>query len=109
MYSPSTPYLGFERPFAKPDSKEVLQSYLYAWVFQKKSSGTSVKAGLYSARSIGKGLLELHGGNIISQEDFTFFEIRLKALLEEMFDLSVPFVQNDAKAYEYSAYQVLID
>lgn len=52
----------------------------------------------------------LQYGDSLGEEDFAVFEARLRLLLQEMFDLSVPFVQSDrSDAYQYSAYAMLVE
>jgi len=99
----------FPRYFADPAYKEGLQAYLYSWMYNKVSPGSKIRTGFYTARQLSKGLKLLQEGNPIASEDYNVFEDNLRALLEEMFDLSNPFIQSDDdKAYQYSSFDVLV-
>ena len=99
---------GLQRQDTK--KKEGLQACLYALMYQDAHPQESIKAGFYSARRLSQGFMGVNGGKIFSNDDFEAVEELLKGLLEEIFDLSVPFIQSeDDKAYSYSAFDVLVD
>lgn len=100
----------FEGYFTNPNYSEGLQAYLYSWLYRRQVDGLPLRAGFYSARNLQDGLMLLQYGEPLGDGDFQVFESRLRLLLQEMFDLCVPFVQSDRPdAYQYSAYAMLVE
>ena len=90
--------------------KQGIQGYFYAHLFDKTTPNQKITAGFYSARSLKDGLKKLRGGTLINGEVLNEFEDRLKQLLIEIFNSEIPFKQTEnEKAYEYSAYKVLVE
>lgn len=78
--------------------------------YQFLLNADSVKIGFYSIRDLNKGIQFLNGGEEIPTDIQEVYTEELQALLEEIFDIEKPFVQNpDAKAYSYSPYQFIFE
>lgn len=94
-----------------PDLAKSLQLYTYAWLFRKSLPETTanIRAGIVSLRKLNDGFIQApslssveKNATLITEDDLSAFEGILKDVLEEVFDLSVPFSQTeDVKRCQY--------
>ncbi len=100
----------FSAYFKNDKIKEGLQGYFYAWIYHQKYPNRKLKVGFYSGKQLSKGLLMLRNGETLTDSLLMEFQMHLKLALSEMFNVLIPFTQNeDESAYEYSAYKVLVE
>lgn len=100
----------FEKYFNDPKYKAGFQIYLYAYLFWKNNNQMPfVKAGLYTLKRINQGILFVRDGEVLTKDDFEAFEKKLRALLDELFNPEIPFVQTEytEERYKYSPFKGL--
>jgi hypothetical protein len=96
--------------FKGKDVKQGIQGYFYSYLFDKQFPNQEIVAGFYAARNLNSGLKMLRDGQTIRTEVLSEFERLLQFTLDELFDIDFPFIQTtNEKAYEYSAYKVLVE
>lgn len=93
------------------DLAKILQLYTYAYLFRHGRMETSVmlRAGIISLRKLNEGFMQVpsissteKNDSLIREEDLSEFERILKEILEEVYDLKIPFKQTeDVKRCEY--------
>ena len=92
------------------NKKEGMQGFLYAWMYHQEHKGKPIKVGFYTARAINEGMIYLNNNCLIESDLLINFEDELKQKVAEIFNLSIPFEQSDdEKAYQYSAFDVLVE
>jgi ATP-dependent helicase/nuclease subunit B len=83
---------------------KAFQLAMYAYLFSKERNGAAggIRAGIISLRKLNEGYMEIHSPTAgekndlpLSGKDLEGFELVLKEILEEVFDLSRPFMQTD--------------
>lgn len=88
-----------------PKHSQAFQLLMYSWLYMKKHPGIqSLKAGIISLRTPGKGLMEVKppGYGLIDREAVSEFEMHLIDLLKKIADPDIPFVQtSDTEACRY--------
>ncbi len=84
--------------------KEVLQGYLYAYLFYQQEPQYNVQVGFYPLRRMGDGLKLLNHGNPISSHELAEFEDHLKELIRRMFS-DAYFQTKDEKKCIYCSYR----
>lgn len=86
--------------FLNPDYSKPVQLLVYAWLFSKQQNekDISLRSGIYWLKSDDKILETLQtekGNDIINAETILRFENKLKELLEELLNTSVPFTKTE--------------
>lgn len=99
----------------KSQNKALLQTLFYTCVYERSRSVKNVEPHLYTVRNFREGTLFYRKGRgglrLTDQhlEEFKEqFEIKLREKLDELFDLSIPFVQTtNADTCKYCPYKVI--
>ncbi|MEZ4886715.1 MAG: PD-(D/E)XK nuclease family protein [Chitinophagales bacterium] len=105
----------FHKYFDDPKYKAGFQIYLYSYLYwrQERSLGVErprILAGIYSLKEVNKGIRYLRGKKLIDNKFFEAFEVRLKEMLQEIFDEEQDFVQTDKEdRYKFSPYKRLVN
>lgn len=100
-FSPENIQIIFER-HKIDNTPQTFQGLFYHLLLQKPMA----TVGFYSVRDLSQGITFMNKNEPIPEDIMQAYEEHIKDLLEEIFDLDKPFIQNkDAKAYEYSPYQ----
>ena len=82
--------------FTNPDFKSGFQTYFYALLFNKKYPKDNITGGIIGAKNVNRGIAYLRGVKSgLPMELIQIFEQKLQGLVEELFDLEVPFVQTE--------------
>lgn len=90
--------------FQKPELKSGFQGYLYA-LLTKGHLSDQTRIGILSMRHLSQGTQWLRGGGLIPQDVIEAFDIRLKEMVLEIYNLEIPFTQTeDLKQCEYCAF-----
>lgn len=96
--------------FKDARNKEGFQLFCYAWMYRQMQPEAAIKAGIYGVKKLSDKLSLVNGKREIDAEMMGLFEGRLRKLLEEILDVSSPFVQSDDdQVYSYSSYRLLVD
>jgi CRISPR/Cas system-associated exonuclease Cas4 (RecB family) len=101
------------------DLAKIIQLYTYAYLFRHGRNEKSIKirAGIISLKKLNEGFMSVpslssseNNESLIREEDLAEFEKILEEILEEVYDLSVPFMQTeDVKRCEYCDFVSLCD
>jgi len=88
--------------FTDRKKSKALQLAMYAWLWKKQyPENPSVQAGIISFPNLTAGILPLRiaGSEEPTEEVWEAFELELKALVKEMCDPTIPFVQKPDEKY----------
>lgn len=83
-----------EQYFKDPDLKSGFQGYFYGLLARKILVG-DFQVGILGMRELNKGVQWLQNGNPVRSELVTEFETRLQAMVQAMYDPTIPFKQTD--------------
>ncbi len=90
--------------FSDPDMKSGFQGYFYGLMASQELSG-DCQVGILGMRQLNQGVQWLRAGQTITPDLIEAFEDRLKTLVQEIYNPSVPFTQTeDQKACGYCPY-----
>ncbi|GAB4413204.1 MAG: PD-(D/E)XK nuclease family protein [Bacteroidia bacterium] len=93
-----------ERFMHEPQYKAMLQGYLYAWLYQARHPGATVRVGYYTARAWGRGIQYLDAGQAIGAAALSDFDQELGLLLRRI--ATTDFTQTaDEQACSYCPYR----
>ncbi|MCC6383750.1 MAG: PD-(D/E)XK nuclease family protein, partial [Bacteroidia bacterium] len=86
--------------------KASFQLLFYNLLVKTKDPVAQTKAGLYMMRELQEGIAFLNEGEALSQQIADEFEQNLNLLIEEIFNVELPFTQTeDRKRCEYCPYK----
>jgi len=92
--------------FSDPKYKASFQLFFYNLLVKTKDPVAQTKAGLYMMRELQEGIAFLNEGEALSQQIADEFEQNLNLLIEEIFNVELPFTQTeDRKRCEYCPYK----
>ena len=83
-----------ELHFNEPKYKSGFQAYLYA-VLVRPHVQKPIKVGITTLKSLREGTQWLKGGETLDDAEIEAFSERLQELVQEIYDVSVPFIQTD--------------
>ena len=90
--------------FTNPDLKSGFQGYFYGLLMRKELAG-EFQIGILGMRQLNKGTQWLQGGRSIAPDYLQAFEEQLKAMVQEIYDPTIPFKQTeDIKHCGYCPY-----
>ncbi|MEC7755650.1 PD-(D/E)XK nuclease family protein [Roseivirga thermotolerans] len=92
--SPKTDEEILELHFNEPKYKSGFQAYLYA-VLVRPHVQKPIKVGITTLKSLREGTQWLKGGETLDDAEIEAFSERLQELVQEIYDVSVPFTQTD--------------
>ena len=76
----------------------LLYAYMYAKMNKLSFEGTKIESGIISFKNLQPGFMKVNK-KPISQEDMLLFENELKHLLSQIFDINLPFIENENLPY----------
>ncbi len=86
------------------DLAKILQLYTYAYLFRhgRNEKVINIRAGIISLKKLNEGFMQVpsltseeKNDPVITENDLVEFEKILKEILEEVYDLNIPFMQTD--------------
>ena len=81
---------------------KAFQVLLYAYMYTKMNKlsfeDTKIESGIISFKNLKPGFMKVNK-KPISQEDMLLFENELKHLLSQIFDINLPFIENENLPY----------
>ncbi len=84
---------------------KALQILLYSYLYSQEKSTDLLEAGIISFKNLNSGFLKLNviegkvKNSLINGEILDEFLVSLKGILNEIFDDSIPFIENPSKAF----------
>lgn len=76
----------------------LLYAYMYAKMNKLSFEDTKIESGIISFKNLKPGFMKVNK-KPISQEDMLLFENELKHLLSQIFDINLPFIENENLPY----------
>ena len=84
--------------------KHVLQLIMYCYLFKVNLGELPREASIISFINIQDGVLPLETGDMALAEVVDLFPSILEAIINQIYDVEVPFVHDDSKQFSYCAY-----
>ena len=84
--------------------KHVLQLLMYCYLFKVNLGELPREASIISFINIQDGALPLETGDMALAEVVELFPTILEAIINEIYDVEVPFAHDDSKQFSYCAY-----
>ena len=95
-----------EDAFQEAKHKQMLQGYLYTWLFDHRHPQSKVQVGFVPVKQVGQGIQYLAGGKPVEQAELVAFERELGHLVEKIY--TQPFTQTeDEQICSYCPYNMI--
>jgi CRISPR/Cas system-associated exonuclease Cas4 (RecB family) len=95
----------FDVIFEDPKYKENFQAYCYAYLYLNNNNRNDLNIAIYPLRKISEGLRYLNDDNI-PDDELNLLDQKIKKLIEQIFDPSIPFSQTaDKERCKYCTYK----
>ncbi len=101
-----SPRATLDDAFSDSKHKQMLQGYLYTWLFDRQHPQSRVQVGFVPVKQVGQGIQYLAGGKPIESAELQGFEQRLGQLAEEIYTNQFCQTEDEQKC-SYCAYRMI--